>query len=59
MSFLELGKSKLAYSLKREMGKCPAKTAVEGEWKGLIMGAPHPLRVGCRDDPGPGSSFYR
>lgn len=27
---LELGKSKLAYSLKKEVGTCPAKTGVEG-----------------------------
>ena len=35
-------------------GKMPAETGVGGgEWKRLMMGAPHPLRFGCREHPGP------
>jgi len=36
-------KSKLAYSLKREMGECPAKTGEEGEVERAHGGAPHAL----------------
>lgn len=43
MSFLELRKSKLACSLKRETGECLAETGEEGEVEEAHGGAPHAL----------------